>query len=451
MKTYNVLDAYLGGQLVGQFRRAGSKIRFVYDSGWLGQPISLGLPPENPNRNALPFLKGLLPDNEAVKTAWGRDYNVNPRDELSLLAAVGQDLPGAIQLTPERVAPNTQGHTQPLSEGSLEALMRALVSRDGAWTALSGERLDVPGKFSLAGGQAKTALYRSPDGKWWLPFGRFPSTHILKPEIRGRFPGSDINEAVCLAALRKLHIPASRESIESIGNVRVSVIERYDRVRSNGQVTRLHQEDICQILRIVPEKKYTYQGGPSASQTARVIREYAGTGAALNFIRQLAFNHVILGTDAHGKNFSLIEHADGLVELAPAYDVASYIPYMNVSGFRPLDNVFPAMPIGGASKYEQISPYRWEKLGFSAGLDPEQVVTVVREIIENTPDAMADTLREMREDVQGSPVSHLADGIRALAREGWTSGKRSFTLGKSVTAAGQAWSANIEAAGATVR
>lgn len=451
MKTYNVLDAYLGGRLVGQFRRAGSKVKFVYDSGWHGQPISLGLPPENPNRNALPFLKGLLPDNGAVREAWGRDYNVNPRDELSLLAAVGQDLPGAIQLTPGGVEPNMQGHTQPLSEHNLEALMTALISREGAWAALSGERLDVPGKFSLAGGQAKTALYRSLDGKWWLPFGRFPSTHILKPEIRGRFPDSDINEAVCLAALRKLQIPASKESIESIGNVRVSVIERYDRVRSSGQVTRLHQEDICQILRLVPEKKYAYQGGPSASQTARVIHQYAGTDAALNFIRQLAFNHVIVGTDAHGKNFSLIEYADGRIELAPAYDVASYIPYMNVNGFRPLDNVSPAMPIGGANKYEQISPYRWEKLGVAAGLDPEQAVTVAREIIENTPDAIADTLREMREAVQGSPVAHLAEGIRVLQREGWTSGKRSFTIREAQTGAGQAWSADIEATEASIR
>lgn len=58
------------------------------------------------------------------------------------------------------------------------------------------------GRFSLAGAQAKTALHFS-DGRWGVPRGRTPTTHILKPPIPG-FPGHCENEHLCLRFVRAL-------------------------------------------------------------------------------------------------------------------------------------------------------------------------------------------------------------------------------------------------------
>ena len=129
--TYHTLDAYLYGRKIGRFYRDKNKAKFEYDPDWDGQPVSLGITKDNTNVDALPYLKGLLPENEHTRQEWGRDYGVNPRDPLSLLGAVGHDLPGAIQLLPEEKTPNLDGKAVPLGEQDLKALMEAVAHRVG--------------------------------------------------------------------------------------------------------------------------------------------------------------------------------------------------------------------------------------------------------------------------------------------------------------------------------
>lgn len=445
--TYHTLDAYLYGRKIGRFYRDKNKAKFEYNPDWDGQPVSLGITKDNTNVDALPYLKGLLPENEHTRQEWGRDYGVNPRDPLSLLGAVGQDLPGAIQLLPEEETPNLDGKAVPLDEQDLKALMEAVAHRVGFWAARSGKKLDTPGKFSLAGAQKKTALHRLPDGKWALPFGRFPSSHILKPEIRNSFPDSDINETICLNTMNRIGIRAAKETIETVGGVRVSVIERFDRENTETGIRRIHQEDLCQVLRIDPAYKYSQEKGPDATASAKLIKAVAGEDQALEFVRQLAFNVAIVAPDAHGKNFSLLEYPDGRVELAPAYDVTSYIPYIGNLDFRPLDTVRLAMPIGRANRFEDVSPYRWERFAKTVGLNPDRVIVEARRVMESLPDALSDSLRAHRDIVSGSNVKGMVDKLRQLGAKSWIGGKRSFTLGKATTQEGKNWSSQIATSG----
>jgi len=60
------------------------------------------------------------------------------------------------------------------------------------------------GQFSLAGAQAKTALYFDErTSRWGDPSGAISTTHILKPAIGG-LDDHDLNEQLCLSAARLL-------------------------------------------------------------------------------------------------------------------------------------------------------------------------------------------------------------------------------------------------------
>ena len=99
------------------------------------------------------------------------------------------------------------------------------------------------GQFSLAGTQSKTALLLE-DGRWGIPHGVTPTTHILKPPIPG-FPGHCENEHLCLALAGALGIPAARSLVSCFGQETAIVVERYDRIAAAGRLARLHQEDLC--------------------------------------------------------------------------------------------------------------------------------------------------------------------------------------------------------------
>jgi serine/threonine-protein kinase HipA len=51
--------------------------------------------------------------------------------------------------------------------------------------------------------------------------------------------------------------------IKTIKDKNFYVVERYDREKSDELWTRIHQEDFCQILNILPENKYESDGGPN--------------------------------------------------------------------------------------------------------------------------------------------------------------------------------------------
>jgi serine/threonine-protein kinase HipA len=121
--------------------------------------------------------------------------------------------------------------------------LRELKADSTAWLGRS-----FTGQFSLAGAQAKTALlYR--DGRWGVPHGATATTHILKPAVAG-LDDHDLNEHLCLEAARRAGLIAARTHVARFGNETAIVVDRYDRRLVAGQMTRVHQEDLCQALEI---------------------------------------------------------------------------------------------------------------------------------------------------------------------------------------------------------
>ena len=97
---------------------------------------------------------------------------------------------------------------------------------------------------------------------------------------------------------------------------------------------RLHQEDFCQALGIVPERKYESGGGSYLARMAQLIRGYSTR--PIDDLQQLwsatVFNFVIGNFDAHLKNFALMRDASwSTLRLAPLYDLVSTACYEGLS------------------------------------------------------------------------------------------------------------------------
>ena len=91
---------------------------------------------------------------------------------------------------------------------------------------------------------------------------------------------------------------------------------RVDRL-PNGE--KLLMEDMCQLTERLTE--YKYHG--SMEQIGKVIKTYSSNPGfdSLAFFEMILFTFLTGNADMHLKNFSLLYPVDGMVQLAPAYDM----------------------------------------------------------------------------------------------------------------------------------
>ena len=322
----DALAVVLGDLVAGTVTRLrGGRLRFDYSDEYLnepgGTPLSLSMPVQvrsHPDHVVTPWLWGLLPDNDAVLRRWARAFHVTASSPFSLLSTpVGQDCAGAVRFAPAGEVDRLLGRSGEvawLREDDVAGRLRELREDSTAWLGTS-----FTGQFSLAGAQAKTALLFQ-GGRWGVPSGATPTTHILKPAMTG-FDDHDLNEHLCLDAARRAGLLAARTTVSRFGAETAVVVTRYDRrARPGGEILRVHQEDLCQALGVPPSRKYQNEGGPGPAQIARLLREAmppaVADDAVWRFADALIWNWVVAGTDAHAKNYSLLL-AGNQIRLAP--------------------------------------------------------------------------------------------------------------------------------------
>lgn len=390
----------LGGQIAGEISRDHDRLAFAYDPEWLqsdvAMPLSLSLPleaTEHPSRTLEAFIWGLLPDNERVLDKWARQFHVSARNPFALIANVGEDCAGAIQFVrPERFTASSfdEPKVDWLTEENVAERLRAL-RRDETATRLPRDT----GQFSLPGAQAKTALLLR-DGRWGVPSGRMPTTHILKPPS-DEFDGHAENEHFCLSLARALNLPAAGSRVQKFNDEVAIVIERYDRHITQRGVLRLHQEDLCQAFGMLPTAKYQSEGGPAPDDIANLLRKNSTQPEedVETFAHALIFNWLIAGTDAHAKNYSLLHAPRSRVRLAPLYDIASALPYDHLDERK----LKLAMKVGGAYRLSGIGVRQWQRaeqeLGFRSGQLVRRARRLAREISKIVP-AIAEQMLDER-------------------------------------------------------
>jgi len=378
------LRVWLYGEHVADVRRRNGRLRLHYATEGMDVSTSMSsLVGEHGHARVAPWLEGLLPDNEAVIQRWAREMQV-AASAFSLLASpIGLDCAGAVQFTPgdDSLPTDRDSGVDWLDEDRLAEIGMELYRDRTAWGAARRT-----GRFSLAGAQSKVAL-RLEDDRYGEPYGHEPTNVIVKPSLPG-FADHVVNEHLCLEAARRCGLHAAASRVVRFGDHRLFLTRRFDRTWRDGQLLRVHQEDICQALGVPPAGKYEADGGPGPRDIVERLREVVEPVDAVSdverFFEALLFNWLIVGTDAHAKNYGLLLPPLGSARLAPLYDVGSMAPYEDPLGCK------LAMKLGGEYRIKAISPgHNVTKSASSLGLDPEWALQRAQELGAVIPDAIA--------------------------------------------------------------
>jgi len=364
----------ISGSLVGKlWLDAKRNFCFNYTTAWLEQskvPLSLSLPLRSEpylNDESHPFFANLLPE-EKIRNLVARNLGISSNNDYGLLERIGGDCAGAVSLFPEGFDPPGQfSEYRPLSFDELHEIILSLPRRP----LLAGQ----PGlRLSLAGAQNKLPLYHNGQ-QYHLGIGSAASNLIIKPPME-ELPGTVENEAYCMALAQAIGLDVPRSYIHQHRDLRLFVIERFDRLQDADGLHRLHQEDFCQALSIPPEFKYEAEGGPSLSACFNLLRSTSCRSGKdiLSLLDWVIFNYLIGNSDAHGKNASILLLDDGPC-LAPFYDLLStrvYAPYGLAEGL--------AMKVGGEADPRILTKQHWEQFAHEVGIKPKLVLSRLKKL-----------------------------------------------------------------------
>ena len=373
------IGVWLFDQPVGILSLVGGRLSFQYGHDWLAQPNAGALSQSLPlgpdvfdDRQCRAFFAGLWPEGN-LRQLIAQQCQVSSQNDFALLSAIGGECAGAITFVPEQpTATAEQAGVEWLDEPQLMALLDELPRRP-MLAGRDGVRL------SLAGAQDKLPVVF--DGqRIGLPTEGQPRTHILKPAIAS-VEDSVFNEGFCLALAQAMGLLTAQAQIFVVQGREVLLVARYDRrVGVQGQPVRIHQEDFCQALCVVPEMKYQNEGGPDLKACFDLLRKATRPSApqVLRLLDAVVFNALIGNHDAHAKNFSLLYAYQGknaAPTLAPLYDMMCTAVY---------DHLTPkmAMKLGSKYKFTEVQARHWDQFAQAAGLSKAQTKKRVLQIAQ---------------------------------------------------------------------
>ena len=297
-----------------------------------------------------------------------------------MLAVLGQDLPGALEILPADPA-------------SLDENIN--VSARAAESTESESAL----RFSLAGVQLKFSAVKNAHGGLTIPADGVGGSWIVKlpsaqfqdvPE--NEFAMMELARRVGIAvpetALMPIHeISGLPSGINAIGK-HAYVIKRFDRA-ADGE--RIQIEDFAQVFGVYPERKYERA---SYRNIAEVIWAETGEAGIVEFLRRLVFNALIGNADMHLKNWSLIYPDRRSAALAPAYDFVATIAYLPDDGM--------ALSLVDSKRFASITTEQFERFAAKTRLPTRLTLDTVHETVarfaetwRNPPNGLIDDpLRE---------------------------------------------------------
>ena len=370
MSVIQKLFVYRDAELVGTLFNE-TPIKFVYDTAWrknhqnaispnisLSQQVHSGQAVESYFENLLPEagIRELLKLKFQVTSTFG------------LLSVIGGDTASDLTILPEGEAQQPSQYKaitwQDIADEftQQQGVIRNIQEEDGL-------------RISLAGAQRKLSICIDNDGNPLLPLGSSPSTYIIKPDIQGveGVWASAINETMVMTLAAKLKLGVAEVNYQPIA--KACVIKRYDRlINANGQIKRLHQLDLCQLIGLPSTIKYESDGGPTLLRCRELLSQ-SGVVAAdtKRFIQWIFFNLYVGNNDSHAKNLSIYFLPKQGVKLTPFYDLLSTSLYSGLS------RKF-AFNIGGESKPSNINKDQIIAMAKLLGFKPQYVLKIAEEI-----------------------------------------------------------------------
>jgi serine/threonine-protein kinase HipA len=407
----NALAVNLGGRQIGVINRlAGDRQIFSFEQDYIDDrsrpTLSLSFKGERGGlitalrpvtARVPPFFSNLLPEGH-LRTYLAEQAGVKPEREFFLLAALGEDLAGAVKITPLEAG----GRHDDKHDKDQEKEER-------------GE--DTVLRFSLAGVQLKFSAVMESTGGLTIPAHGVGGSWIVKLPS-SQYPAVPENEYVMLELARAVGITVPAIKLISVEEVqglpkdaarvvarmggKALAVQRFDRA-AGGQ--RIHMEDFAQVFGVFPNEKYE---GRSYANIAAVLWAEADQESTFEFVRRLAFSVLIGNADMHLKNWSLL-YPDGRTPvLSPAYDFVATLPYI------PGDKL--ALSFGGSRSLQEITLDQVRRFADTAGLPMKPVWDIVLEMVESTAAAwrtlqMKELLAEDIHNVIDEQIQTVANNV----------------------------------------
>ncbi|GGR35621.1 type II toxin-antitoxin system HipA family toxin [Agromyces mediolanus] len=367
----------LAGQEVGVLHQRGDFVRFSFLPEYWEDPGRniLGLWFEDHKRSnvasalRLPaWFANLLPEGR-LRELIARDRRVSPAREMELLAQVGHDLPGAVQIVD--------------GKGADIAWQGGLPVDNVAGVILPSG----PIKFSLAGVGLKFSMARQGD-RFTIPAHGAGGHWIVKlpHPVHRSVPENEFATMAWAAAsgleVPEIHLLHRDDAFEiSMGmwpsNEEFAyAIKRFDR-RDDG--TPLHIEDFAQVRGFAADRKYD---GAYETIGALCFRGH-DTASLEEFVRRMVFNIVSGNGDAHLKNWSLLYPDGRNPRLSPAYDLVSTAAYSKEENL--------GLRFGRSRRFEDVSLWGFERLERRIRVQPGLLVELARVAFLDARDAWSES------------------------------------------------------------
>ena len=418
-KTTRLLDVYIGSTQVGTYSQLGDgSTTFRYQNLWLNSennfPISHSIPLSNRTWSGLiveNFFSGLLPDEREIRETIAAREQTSSANVFDLLSAIGRDCVGSLQFLPSgKKLEKPSMQFAPISDDEIAQKLETL----GIIPLGNDSGNDF--RISIAGVQKKTAFLKV-DGKWCIPIGSTPTSHIFKPAISNKHRGADLsnspwNEWISLSICEAFGLPSAKTEVQFFNEKPVLIIERFDRKWVDNVLYRVPQEDICQALGISSTKKYQSDGGPSVVDVMNFLNSsISPMENRRRFMKLQIVFWLLCAIDGHAKNFSVFQKPSGF-ELTPFYDVMSVSPYPEF----PIQKTKMAMSLGNNNHYgiQQIQPRHFYQTAKQCKLSNEVMDELFHEVISNV-ETVIETCSK-KTDKSQAPVSEIEPIFEALER-----------------------------------
>ena len=432
------LALYMNGEHVGHWHLTPKAESLQYAQSWLASPASRPLSlrfPLTPDRKPYvgkevrDYFENLLPDTKAIRERLARRFKIGSIDAFPLLAKLGRDCVGALQIVPEdELPPNVRAIScDPLTDADIASHLRETVTPASGVFPRTGDA-EAEFRISLAGAQEKTALLWHKE-RWNRPTGATPTTHILKlpmglvGNMRADMATSVENEWLCSKIVQAFGLPIANCEMAMFEDQKALVVERFDRrPASNKQwILRLPQEDMCQATGTSYLNKYQTDGGPGIDRIMDLLRtsSNAFVDRQVFFACQVVF-WLLAATDGHAKNFSIRLDAGGTYSLTPFYDVLSVYPILG-KGQSQLSSrkATLAMAVRGDENMHyriyEIQRRHWNATATRNGL-PGGGEEIINAVIARTPGALELAAAQLPKKFPVHVADSIIGGVRNAAQ-----------------------------------
>jgi serine/threonine-protein kinase HipA len=314
-----------------------------------------------------PFFQVNLPEGfllSVLKEQLGPHLGARPLD---LLAVIGQNMIGRVQLAPGAVLAPAHAAID------LESLLHGKHSADVF--------LELMHTHAASGVSGVVPKFLSPETQQLFRKGSLRTErHIVKGSSE-RLPFIALNEHLCMQVARRSGAATARTQVSDDGLV--LVVERFD-VAENG--ARFGFEDCCSLLGLAPEDKYQ----STWERVARLVSDFVDPSRLVEANEQLArtllLTYALGNADCHTKNLAFLYTTFEDVRLAPVYDMLSILAYDAYAKNE------PGMFVGGRKDWtpgKALGQYLKQSLGIEPARQREITGQVCQALVDTFPELMA--------------------------------------------------------------